>query len=167
MRLVRPSVEWKEEHENYVKECGTSRLTPSSFNLEGHESYEAYLKAMQVRERGDEKRVPSTKYFLVDNGNRVLGMIDIRHRLTDYLFQVGGHIGYSVRPSERRKGYATRMLAEALQKCKALGITRVLITCDKDNIGSAKTIIKNDGVEDDCFIEEDGNVVRRFWIDIY
>ncbi|MDY0404378.1 GNAT family N-acetyltransferase [Virgibacillus sp. 179-BFC.A HS] len=104
---------------------------------------------------------------MVNEQDRVLAMVDIRHELGGNLYHVGGHIGYSVRPSERRKGYATRILAEALKKCKELGITRVLVTCNKDNnIGSAKTILNNGGVEDEAFVEEDGNVVRRFWIKV-
>ncbi len=165
MRMVRPSVEWKNEHEDYIKEWGEPRMTPSSFNLAGYENYDAYLEARQIRDNGDQKTVPSTNYFLVDENDRVLAMVDIRHNLMDYLFNVGGHIGYSVRPAERRKGHATRILAEALRKCDELGIQRVLVTCNDDNIGSAKTIIKNGGVEDKSFKEEDGTVVRRFWVE--
>lgn len=165
MRLVRTSIEWKNEHEDYMKEWDESRITPSSFNVAGHEDYETYLEALQIRESGDGKWVPSTNYFLVGYNDRILAMVDIRHDLTDYLHNVGGHIGYGVRPAERRKGYATWILAEALKKCGELGIDRVLVTCNEDNIGSAKTIEKNGGIEDKSFIEEDGTVVRRFWIE--
>ncbi|REB05253.1 GNAT family N-acetyltransferase [Sporosarcina sp. BI001-red] len=91
-------------------------------------------------------------------------MIDIRHGLNEYLHQVGGHIGYGIRPSERQRGYATWMLAEALKVTDSLGITSVLVTCNDDNIGSAKTIQNNGGEEDVSVTEEDGTVVRRFWI---
>jgi predicted acetyltransferase len=165
MRLVRPSIEWKNEHEDYIKEWDEPRMTPSSFNLAGYENYEAYLEALKIRESGEGKWVPSTNYFLVDDNDRVLAMVDIRHSLTAYLHNVGGHIGYGVRPAERRQGHATWILAEALKKCDELGIGRVLVTCNDDNIGSAKTIVKNGGVEDNSFIEEDGTVVRRFWIE--
>ncbi|MDY0394384.1 GNAT family N-acetyltransferase [Virgibacillus halophilus] len=165
MRLTRPDVKWKEEHEAYVSEWGSSRMIPSSFNLNGYESYEAYLDALSIRENGNGKWLPSTNYFLVDEHERVLAMVDIRHELNDHLYNAGGHIGYSVRPCERRKGYATRILAEALMKCKELGIHKVLVTCDADNIGSAKTILHNGGVEDRPFMADNGNVVRRFWID--
>jgi predicted acetyltransferase len=165
MRLVRPSIEWKNEHEDYMKEWDESRMTPSSFNLDGYENYEAYLEALKYRERGEGKWVPSTNYFLVDEKDRVIAMVDIRHELTDYLRNVGGHIGYGVRPLERRKGYATLILAEALKKCDELGIQQVLVTCNADNIGSAKTILKNGGVEDKSFLEEDGTEIRRFWIE--
>lgn len=87
-------------------------------------------------------------------------MIDIRHRLNDYLLNFGGHIGYSVRKSERQKGYTTEMLALALIECMKLNIKRVLITCDKDNIASAKTIINNGG------ILEGSGITQRYWINL-
>ena len=144
---------------------GYSRITPSSFNLAGYDNYESYLKALKIRESGDGNWVPSTNYFLVDENDRVLAMVDIRHVLTDYLHKFGGHIGYGVRPAERRKGYATRILAEALKVCDELGIRRVLVTCNENNIGSAKTIFNNGGVEDKSLVEDNGTVVRRFWIE--
>lgn len=164
MRLVRPSLEWKEEHEACMKEWDEERMTPSSFHLNEGVPYEDYLKELAKREAGHDKWLPCTNYFLVNDTDRVVGMIDIRHDLNEYLHQVGGHIGYGIRPSERRKGYATRMLAEALKVTDELGINSVLITCNNDNIGSAKTIQNNGGVEDESFTEDDGTVVRRFWI---
>ena len=90
-------------------------------------------------------------------------MIDIRHRLNEYLLQFGGNIGYSVRPSQRRKGYATEMLALALEECRKLGLNRALVTCDKTNIGSAKTIQKNGGVLENEVLEGD-RITQRYWI---
>lgn len=110
--------------------------------------------------------MPDSTYWLVNQNNRVIGAVNIRHRLTEKLLQTGGHIGYGIRPSERRKGYATKLLALSLEKVMELGITKVLVTCDENNIGSAKTILNNGGIEDSSFAEEDGNIVRRFWIEI-
>ncbi len=109
--------------------------------------------------------VPSTTYLAVDGAGNLLGMIDVRHRLNDHLLQFGGHIGYSVLPAQRKKGIATQMLALALVKCKALGITRALITCDKANIASAKTILANGGVLENE-VSEGARITQRYWVEI-
>ncbi len=164
MQLVKPSLKWEKEHRAYLEEWGPTRMIPSSFELTGHQTYETYLHALAERESGQEKWVPSSSYFLVNDKEKIVAMVDIRHELNDFLFQVGGHIGYGVRPSERSKGYATRILYEALQKCKELQIKQVLVTCTTDNIRSAKAILKNGGREDHPHIDEDGRETRRFWI---
>lgn len=82
------------------------------------------------------------------------------------MLKFGGHIGYGVRPSERRKGYASKMLRMALDKCKAMGIDQVLITCNKDNAASVKTIIANGGIYENELAEDNGNVVKRYWIEL-
>jgi len=85
--------------------------------------------------------------------------------ISDYLLNFGGHIGYSVRKSERLKGYATEMLALGLIECKELNINKVLITCDKDNVASAKTIIANGGKLENEILE--GNrTTQRYWISL-
>ncbi|ASK61526.1 GNAT family N-acetyltransferase [Virgibacillus phasianinus] len=165
MRLVRPTLEWEKEHQDYVAEWGPSRMVPSSFSLAEHNGYQDYLTALATREKGNGHWLPSSNYFLVNEENRILAMVDIRHDLNEFLLNVGGHIGYGVRPTERKKGYATRILAEALKKCKELNMDRVLVTCDEENIGSAKVILNNGGVEDTSFTEENDNVKRRFWIE--
>ena len=104
-------------------------------------------------------------FYLTDNTNRILGVVNIRHRLTDKLLIEGGHIGYGIRPSERRKGYATKILELALVEAKKLGIERALVTCDKENIGSAKTILRNGGKFDQENLYE-GRIVQRYWIDV-
>ncbi|AJG93103.1 GNAT family acetyltransferase [Bacillus anthracis] len=109
--------------------------------------------------------VPDSTYWLVTDNNRIVGAVNIRHSLTEHLFNAGGHIGYGIRPSERRKGYATKLLELSLEKTKKLNITRALVVCDEVNTASEKTILHNGGVRDDDFIEADGNVVRRFWIE--
>jgi predicted acetyltransferase len=83
----------------------------------------------------------------------------IRHFLNEQLLRLSGHIGYEIRPTERRKGYATVMLKIALEKCRDIGIKQVLITCDKNNSASAKTIIANEGVLENELVEDNGNIV--------
>ena len=108
--------------------------------------------------------VPDSVYFCLDiDRNIFVGAVNIRHYLNESLYKSGGHIGDGIRPSERKKGYATAMIGLALEKCKELGINKVLMTCDKTNIGSAKSIINNGGVLESEF-EEDGVVEQRYWI---
>lgn len=110
--------------------------------------------------------VPDSTYWLVTDENKIVGAVNIRHSLTEHLFNAGGHIGYGIRPAERRKGYATKLLALSLEKTKELDITKVLVVCDAVNTASEKTILHNGGLRDDDFTEEDGNVVRRYWIEL-
>ena len=111
--------------------------------------------------------VPHTTYWLVRNREQVLGVSNLRHRLTPNLKQEGGHIGYSVRPTERQKGYGTRLLSETLVAAKAHGISPVLITCAKTNLGSVQIILRNGGVFDsEEFLPDRGEVVQRYWIDL-
>lgn len=111
--------------------------------------------------------VPSTQYVLIEKAtNQIIGMLSIRKRLNDYLLNLGGHIGYSIAPIERQKGYGTYMLQEALKITRQLGIDRVLITCDDDNFGSAKVIENNQGrLEDKRFNEASQKWIRRYWIE--
>ncbi|KKC47121.1 MULTISPECIES: GNAT family N-acetyltransferase [unclassified Paenibacillus] len=108
--------------------------------------------------------VPDSTFWLVDETERVLGAVNIRHSLTPFLLSSGGHIGYGIRPSARRKGYATKLLELALEKTAELGIAKVLVVCDRSNEASARTILNNGGIEAAPHTEENGNVVRRFWI---
>lgn len=96
-------------------------------------------------------------------GDRFLGAIALRHELNDFLLNAAGHIGYGVRPSARRRGLASWALAETLPEARKLGLDRVLITCDVDNIGSARTIEGRGGVLEDIRDTEIGTV-KRYWI---
>ena len=113
-------------------------------------------------------RVPQTTYWLID-GEEFIGEISIRHYLTDSLLRYGGHIGYGIRHSKWNLGYGTKMLALALKKAKTMGLEKVLITCDDDNIGSAKVIEKNGGVLENIIknsIEGKQIYTKRYWIDL-
>ncbi|MEQ8157004.1 MAG: GNAT family N-acetyltransferase [Clostridiaceae bacterium] len=111
--------------------------------------------------------VPASTFFAVrKSDNKIVGMIDIRHCLNDFLKNYGGHIGYGVRPSERCKGYASQMLQLGLEYCKTMGLDKVMLSCYEDNEASRKTIVKCGGVLEREFVYSDGKTVQVFWITI-
>lgn len=131
-------------------------------------SYEEWLKKTRDYDRGynlKDGHVQATIYFLIrKSDSKILGALDLRHRLSEYLLKFGGNIGYGVVPSERRKGYASMMVQKALKICKSMGMKKVLITCDKDNIASAKTIQKNGGTLENEVVTDEGVFRQRYWI---
>ncbi len=133
--------------------------------LETDEGFARFVQHRRDQVHEDAPRttghVPCSFLWVVDDADPTtyLGSLAIRHRLTPFLLDVGGHIGYSVRPSARRRGVATQALRLALAECRTLGIDPVLVTCDDDNLGSAAVIEANGGVLEDV---RDGK--RRYWI---
>jgi predicted acetyltransferase len=123
-----------------------------------------YLEVLEDQQRGvnlPPNHVPSTFLFAF-KGERIIGRVSIRHRLNDFLLRVGGHIGYVVVPEFRRQGHATAMLRLALHVAHdTLGLDRVLVTCDEDNIGSIKTIENNGGVLEDVVSGPDLDKSKR------
>lgn len=123
--------------------------------------YVGWLRAQALEETPrPEGFVPATTLWWVSCGE-YLGRLAIRHRLTPRLLNVGGHIGYDVRPSARRRGHATAMLASALPVARGLGIDRVLVTCDVGNTGSRKVIEANGGV-----LEDQRGDILRYWVPV-
>ena len=116
------------------------------------------VRAEDPTEHLDEGMVHCTYRWIVEDA-RVLGAIALRHELNDLLLRAGGHIGYGVRPSARRRGLATWAVGEMLGEARALGLTRLLLTCDVDNVGSRRVIEANGGVLEDVRGEK-----LRFWV---
>ena len=168
LKLIFPTLEMEKQALDYRQEyfdCGEREINGDG-GLDRAKNYAEWIGKIKTDlTRDDGTSVPATTYFAVV-GERIVGTVQVRHKLNDFLLRYGGHIGYGVRPSERRKGCATEMLAQALEKCRELGIIKVLVTCDKDNIGSARTIIKNRGVLENMVTTEDGTARQRYWIDI-
>ena len=112
-----------------------------------------------------EGRVPAEYWWIVD-GDTYLGAITLRHELNDFLLEQGGHIGYGVRPSARRRGLASWALGLVLDRAREVGLERVLITCDDDNVASARTIERHDGVLEDVRTVDGDRRVRRYWVQL-
>ena len=168
--LVKPDLSYADEIIKYKEEfLAESPIINGSAGLDRFSSIEVWLEELKKRSCEDtvpEGLVPSSTYLGVrEKDNYIVGMIDIRHYLNEYLTQVGGHIGYGVRKTERNKGYAKQMLKLALEKCKELKIKKVLITCDEDNIASEKVILSANAKLEDIR-NVDGENKKRFWIDL-
>ncbi len=173
MKMVFPSMAYKSKAIEYINEFYTygSEINGSgSLDRYLREStYEEWLKkilgAIDIANI-PEGKVPGLTYFYVrESDDKIVGMVNIRLALNDFLEREGGHIGYSVRPTERKKYYATSMLKDALQVCRTIGIKKVIVTCDKANIGSAN-VIKNCNGELDAefFSDTYGEVIQRYVI---
>jgi len=174
-RLILPTTE---VHGSFLEAMAEFRLEgrgrPSDYTVLGREERE-YAEAWtspegfshfvnKLREEAHEELprpeglVPATTLWYVDSST-FLGRLAIRHRLTEHLLAAGGHIGYDVRPSARRRGYATAMLRDALPIANRLGIDPALITCDTSNVASRKVIEANGGI----FEDQRGDKLR-FWV---
>ena len=132
-------------------------------------SFEESVDGFAKQSRGEglpEGWVPCTTRFLVDEG-RILGVFNLRHWLTDFLRSFGGHVGYSVRPSERRKGYGTILLEAAKDLAQDTKIERLLVTCDPANVASVGVIKKCGGVfQDETYFKPVDHDVCRYWITV-
>lgn len=170
LKLVFPSEEYKEQIQEFVDEFKRNgeNVIHGSGSIEKVESFEEWLQKVNddlSKEKSEAKgRVQAMQYLAVrKEDNKIIGVIQIRYRLNEHLYNLGGHIGDSIRPSERNKGYSTEMIGLALKEAKKLGIGNVLMTCDKENKASARTIIKNGGVLENE-VENEGRITQRYWI---
>ena len=165
LRLVKASDKYRVQITEMLEEWYASgeKIIPYAIRRLDYHDFEYYCKNLEVKD-SQEGLVPDSTYFCLDEERNIMvGAVNIRHYLNDSLLLNGGHIGDGVRPSERRKGIATRMIALALEKCKKLGIMKVLMVCDKDNIGSAISILNNGGILENEVVV-DGVVEQRYWI---
>ena len=165
LSIIIPTIEYKQQAIEYKHEHlnnGEDVIIGSS-GLHNYEVYEEWLDYIEnLRNDKVSGWPPVTTYFGVYNDN-IIGMINIKHRLNENWRE---HINYGVRPSERRKGYATKMLALALNECERLGLKRVFMSIDKDNVGSVKVLIKNGGILESEYTEDDGEIGQWYWIDV-
>lgn len=138
-------------------------------NLRRYESMEdwfQWIKKAEKKETCPENWCPDTQFLSLRPGDgKLIGMLDIRHELNEACLSLFGNIGYSIRASERGKGYATEQLRLALTICKSMGMNQVLVSCHKENRPSARTILRNGGVlENEVVDERNGEILQRYWI---
>ena len=169
MKLKNPVEIDEIEFIEFVNEfkSANERFVPYSLNQKDMD-FQTYIRRLQEESLGidiPENWVPASTYFLVDETHKIFGAVNIRHRLTDNLMIEGGHVGYGIRPSVRNQGYGTKILKMALDILREMNVEDVLVTCDKDNIGSAK-VIQNNGGKLDSEIEKDEAIIQRYWIKI-
>jgi predicted acetyltransferase len=162
--LTRPIIEYQDSVIAAFREFEKEGRTPPWHYDMLNFHFDEFVETLLARETDpQEGLVPQTDYWLIADGE-FAGEINIRHALTESLERFGGHIGYRVRPSMRKKGYGTLQLQLVLPYCWAMGLERVLITCDDDNIGSYKIIEANGGVLLDKIDNGRESLTRRYWI---
>ncbi len=169
LRLVRPDASYAKEVMSYREEmllagssmdgCGILRRCENP--ADWFRCNELYANAATV----PKDKVQSTQFVLTDETGRIYGMLQVRHELNEYLKRYAGHIGYSVRPTERRKGYARQMLRKALVFCREIGLEKVMVACLVENEGSRRTILSCGGVFDKKVYEpHEEEWLEQYWI---
>ncbi len=164
MRLVTPSVQWRSAFLEMGRECESAGDDRYALALR---DFEAYLRKVAAGRRSEDPEgwVPGAEFWL-EEGGQIVACARLRLGLTPYLENEGGHIGYDVRPSMRRRGYGTALLRLVLVEARALGIQRVRVTCDDDNVGSIKVIERNGGSLAGYGVSmATGKTVRQYWIE--
>lgn len=166
MFLVRPNARYKasfiEGLKEFHRESRNLRYDVSELELD----FETFVKSIREREKLEEANglVPESVFWLIDDGEYI-GRISVRHRLNEYLYSFGGHIGYEIRPARRKQGFGRNILRLGLLEAKNMGLDKVLLICSRGNIGSVKIIEANGGIlENEIRSENDGSMIRRYWI---
>ena len=167
LRLVRVSNQYCDQIKDMLDEWNATgeKIVPYAIRRIDYRDFARYCDNLEITDASGGFVPDSTFFCLDEERDMIVGAVNIRHYLNESLLLNGGHIGDGVRPSERRKGIATKMIALALDECKKLGIEKVLMVCDKENVGSAKSIQKNGGILENE-IEVDGVIEQRYWIEL-
>ncbi len=171
IELIKPAKEYEDQVMAYKAEMhGNNDSFDGCAGLEEVEGYDEWLNfETRLSKKYGEGYVPSEVYLAVRQcDNKLVGIMDYRHPLSPFLLHHGGNIGYSVRPSERRRGYAGEMLKLMKGICREFNEERILLTCDKENTASSKVIKANGGVlenevRDTAGLSKSG-IFQRYWI---
>lgn len=167
LKLVVPNNFHKFQALEYIKEFRkyNSKINGSG-NLEKYDNYNEWLQNLKNMKNPNNNDTPRSTFFVIrEYDDRIIGMINIRHAINKFLLNEYGNIGYAVRPTERNKGYANQILYLALNKCKEIGLSKVLLVCAKDNIASEKVIKHNGGIYwDKIDTKCEGKDTKRYWI---
>jgi predicted acetyltransferase len=167
IRLIEPTLSLKDDFYSLAEE----------FLAEGDQRYQEVIRDFEgfIQLCSDEAvgrnlapgRVPQSTFWLVLDEHRILGCCRLRHTLNAFLEELGGHIGYDVRPSERRRGYGTLLLRLTLDKARDLGLKRVLVTADSPNVASWRIIENNGGIlHGEELSQHTGQLLRKYWIEL-
>ena len=165
LKLIKASNAYKKQICDMLEEWyGTGeKIIPYAIRRVDYHDFNNYCANLEISDESN-GLVPDSTFFCLDvDRNVIVGAVNIRHYLNESLLLNGGHIGDGVVPSERRKGVATKMIALALEECRKLGLEKVLMVCDKENITSAKSIQNNGGILENE-VEVEGVVEQRYWI---
>jgi predicted acetyltransferase len=171
VELIVPRRDLEVSHRAFVEEFRAEGEEPVPWVVgEPYTSLDEYVKRLDAAAKGiglPAGSVPHSTFWLIDAQGEILAVSNLRHVLTDYLRKWGGHIGYGVRPGMRRKGYGTEILRQTLLKARALGLRTIRLTCDRDNVASARTILRNGGkLDDEELMPEQQRVVSRYWVSL-
>lgn len=165
LKLVKLTEEYRLQLNDMMDEWTASgeKIIPWAIRKCDYHDFPAYLASLEIWE-SDGIHVPDSTFFCLDTDRNIfVGAVNIRHFLNERLLFSGGHIGDGIRPGERGKGYGTKMVALALEECDRLGIREVLMCCNRDNIASARTIVRNGGVLENEVTDGD-TIIQRYWI---
>lgn len=174
LKLIKPNKKYFSQYKDMMDEWNMegSRIAPWPLHLKYHteELFEEMLNRVQEVEEGNNlgEFASSTTYWLYDDGNnKLIGASNLRHYLTEEGLKLWGHIGYGIRPTERKKGLATKLLKLTMQEAKKMNIDKVLLGAYVGNIGSWKVIEKCGGQFEKIIIEDETALpVKRYWINI-